>query len=347
MMLGVLKFMKKFKVLCLAVGLSLSAGLEVQAQSTIIYQDDFEGTVTGWSNNTTDFDPDVTRFLGRFANNPTSTTRSFAVPPNTDYIDIELDFYKFDSWDNSARFGFDRLEFEIDNNQIFSLPFAENQNPRSGSTGTVDWDHFPTTGRVELAFNTGRFWFDQLHQFNIRVNNPGSTLTLTLRADLTQNINDESGGFDNITITAFPLIIPPNLTATKTVETVGNGYNLPGGLVNYTISTQSTGGAVDADSVVLVDKLPPETTLFTGDLDGAGNPVIFTDSSTPASGLTCCDSSHIAFSDSITDPPVFGYIPQSSFDDAITHIRISPEGSIRDATVDPVDVDFTFQARIK
>ena len=168
-----------------------------------------------------------------------------------------------------------------------------------------------------------------------------------MRADLTQNINDESGGFDNITITAFPLIIPPNLTATKTVETVGNGYNLPGGLVNYTISTQSTGGAVDADSVVLVDKLPPETTLFTGDLDGAGNPVIFTDSSTPASGLTCCDSSHIAFSDSITDPPVFGYIPQSSFDAAITHIRISPAGSIRDATTDAVDVDFTFQARIK
>jgi len=67
--------------------------------------------------------------------------------------------------------------------------------------------------RVELAFSTGQFWFDQLHRFNIRVNTPGSTLTLTLRAALTQNINDESGGFDNITITAFPLIVPPNLTA--------------------------------------------------------------------------------------------------------------------------------------
>jgi len=286
---------RKVWAIGIAIVLVIGASLHAHAQ-TIIYQDDFEGTVTGWSNNTTDFDPDVTRFLGRFANNPTSTTRSFAVPPNTDYIDIELDFYKFDSWDNSARFGFDRLEFEIDGVEIFSLPFTEDQSPRLGTSGSVEWNHFPTTGRVELAFSTGQFWFDQLHRFNIRVNTPGSTLTLTLRAALTQNINDESGGFDNITIT---------------------------------------------------DKLPPETTLFTGDLDGAGNPVIFTDSSAPASGLSCCDSSHIDFSDSVTDPPVFGYIPQSSFDEAITHIRISPSGNIRDATVDPVDVDFTFQTRIK
>jgi len=27
---------------------------------TVIYQDDFEGTVSGWSINNTDFDPDVT-----------------------------------------------------------------------------------------------------------------------------------------------------------------------------------------------------------------------------------------------------------------------------------------------
>jgi len=211
----------------------------------------------------------------------------------------------------------------------------------------VEWNHFPTTGRVELAFNTGQFWFDQLHRFNIRVNTPGSTLTLTLRADLSQNIGDESGGFDNITITAIPLIIPPNLTAEKTVETVGGGYNLPGSLVDYIISTQSTGGAVDADSVVIVDKLPPETVLFTGDLDGSGNPVVFTDSSALPSGLTCCDSTQIDFSDSVTEPPVFGYVPLSSFDEAITHIRISPSGSIRDATADPVDVDFRFQTRIK
>ena len=70
----------------------------VHAQGTVIYQDDFEGTVTGWSNNTTDFDPDVTRFLGRFANNPTSTSQTFTIPANTDQVVIEFDLYRFDSW---------------------------------------------------------------------------------------------------------------------------------------------------------------------------------------------------------------------------------------------------------
>jgi len=59
-----------------AIVFVIGASQHAHAQ-TIIYQDDFEGTVTGWSNNTTDFDPDVTRFLGRFANNPTSTTQLF------------------------------------------------------------------------------------------------------------------------------------------------------------------------------------------------------------------------------------------------------------------------------
>jgi len=156
------------------------------AQGTVIYQDDFEGPVTGWSNNRTDFDPDVTRFLGRFANNPTSTSQTFTIPANTEQVVIEFDLYRFDSWDN----------------EIFSLPFPNPQVARSGTSANVDWSHTPLTGTVELAFSTGQFWFDQLHRFEIIVNNPGPTLALTLRADLTQPIRDESAGFDNFLITA-------------------------------------------------------------------------------------------------------------------------------------------------
>ena len=174
----------------------------VHAQGTVIYQDDFEGTVTGWSNNTTDFDPDVTRFLGRFANNPTSTSQTFTIPANTDQVVIEFDLYRFDSWDNGSQHGFDRFEVEIDNNEIFSLPFPNPQAARSGTSPNVDWSHTPLTGRVELAFTAGMFWFDQLHRFEIIVNNPGPSLALTLRADLSQPINDESAGFYNFLITA-------------------------------------------------------------------------------------------------------------------------------------------------
>ena len=57
---------------------------------TVIYQDDFEGAVSGWSDNSTDFAPAVTNFLGRFASGQTTTSRTFTVPPNTDELVIEF-----------------------------------------------------------------------------------------------------------------------------------------------------------------------------------------------------------------------------------------------------------------
>lgn len=318
------------------------------AQSTIIYQDDFEGTVSGWSINNTDYDPDVTRFLGRFDNSPTSTSRTFTTPANTDYVTIEFDLYRFDSWDDSARYGYDRFEVDIDGVEIFSLRFPNPQAARSGSTGTVDWEHSPLTGTVELAFGTGRWWFDQLHRFTLTLNNPGPTFDLTLRADLSQGGNDESAGYDNMLITAFSSApVMPILTASKSVETVGMDYALPNNEVDYTLTLQNTGGPVDDGSLVFVDALPDDVILFTGDLDGAGNAVIFTDNSSPPSGLSCCGAGTIDYSSSTTAPPVFGYTPLSSYDPAVRYIRISPTGAVRDSQTSASNMDFTFRARIK
>jgi len=169
---------------------------------TVIYQDDFEGAVSGWSDNSTDFAPAVTNFLGRFASGQTTTSRTFTVPPNTDELVIEFDLYRFDSWDNQAEFGFDRFEVEIDGTQIFSLPFPNPQASRSGTAGNVEWSHTPLTGREELGFNSGQFWFDQLHRFEIIVDNPGASVSLTLRAALSQIEPDESAGYDNFLVTA-------------------------------------------------------------------------------------------------------------------------------------------------
>ncbi len=313
---------------------------------TVIYQDDFEGPVSGWSNNSTDFDPDVTRFLGRFDNSPNSTSRTFNIPAGTDRVEIEYDFYRFDSWDNTARWGFDRYEVDIDGTEIFSLPFSTiPQGDRAGTTGNVDWKHAALTGRVELAFGTGRYWFDQLFRFKIVVNNPGSTLSLTLRTDLNQGGNDESGGFDNMTVTAFTTL--PNMTANKTVETVGGAYALPGNLVEYSINIQNVGGPVDADTLKLVDNIPDDVTLFTGDLDGLGNAVMFVDNSAPASGLSCCTPAQIEFSNSTSTPPVFGYVPASNFDPTVRYIRISPNGVLRDGQTDPVDISLKFRSLIQ
>jgi len=338
---GHMKYYKSLPYILIMLLVFLFTSASAYAQSTTIYQDDFEGTVTGWTINNTDFDPDVTTFLGRF---DTSTSRSFTIPASTARVDIVFDFYRFDSWDDNAQWGFDRFQIDIDGTQIFSLPFPNPQAARSGVTGNVDWGHVPLTGTVELAFGTGQWWFDQLHQFTISVSSPGTTLDLTLRCALTQGGNDESCGYDNMTVTAFPIL--PNLTAQKIVEVSNNDYALPGNFVEYTIAVNNSGGTMDAGTFRLEDPIPDNLSLFTGDFDGAGNAVEFTDLSSPASGLSCCTSAHIEYSNSITDPPVFEYVPVTDYDPAITYLRISPNGAIRDSQIDPVDLEFKFRARI-
>ncbi|MEO0574683.1 MAG: hypothetical protein AAF004_04405 [Pseudomonadota bacterium] len=319
------------------------AAASAAAQSVVVYQDDFEGAVTGWSVNNTDFDPDVTRFLGRFDNNPNSTSRTFNIPASSDRVEIVFDFYRFDSWDDTARWGFDRFEIDIDGIEIFSLPFPNPQATRSGTTGNVDWSHSPLTPRQELAFGTGRFWFDQLHRVEIVVNNPGSTLQLTLRTDVNQGGNDESGGFDNMTVTAFPTL--PVVSFAKTVATPS--YSLPGSDVDYTLTMTNTGGETDVNSVFLLDEIPEQLILFTGDVDGSGNPVEFIDNSALPSGLTCCTAANIEYSNTVGAAPIFGYTPVAPYDAAITFLRITPSGVVRDGQTSPVDVSFRFRARIR
>lgn len=315
---------------------------------TTLYTDDFEGAVTGWSINNTEFDADVTRFLGRFDNNPTTTSRSFAVPASTDRVEIEFDFYRFDSWDNSSQYGFDRFQIEIDGLQIFSLPFSTDQVARSGVTGPVTWSVSPLGPPAFLAFNnTNRPWYqDQLHRVVLVIDDPDPALTLLLRTAINQGGNDESGGYDNMTVTAFPA--PPDLDITKSVSGLtGSDYMTPGNDVRYTFNLTSDGAAIDAGSIVLTDSLPPEVRLFTGNLDGSGQPVSFTDNSSPASGLSCCAATNIEFSNTVSGPPVYGYIPAVPYDGNITHIRITPSGGLRDARTDPIDVDFGIRAQIK
>jgi len=334
------------KIAVISALLATTFATTAQAQ-TVLYEDDFEGAVTSWSNNQTDFDPDVTRFLGRFDNNPKETSRNFILPPGTDSVEIEFDFYRFDSWDNNARWGFDRFEIDINNTEIFSLPFSSlPQADRSGTTGNVNWKHTALTGRVELAFGRGRWWFDQLFRFKIVINNPGPTLSLNLRTDLNQGGNDESGGYDNFIVTAFGTV-NPELKVQKTVSTVNDTYALPGSLVEYEFDIQNTGGPVDSDSLALVDKIPDDVVLFTGDLDGAGNPVVFVDSSTPPSGVTCCVAANIQYSNSTSATPVFGYVPASNYDTDITYIRMIPTGTLRDGQTDPVNIALKFRSRIE
>ena len=320
---------------CLGVALCLclASGRAALAQ-TVLYQDDFETTpVTGWTVNNTFFDADYSRFLGRFDNSPTTTSRSFTIPNGTDRVEIEFDFYRIDSWDDTAQWGFDRFQIEVDGAQLFSLPFSSDQPARSGVTGNVQWEHSPLGPPVNNIGNlTDRPWyFDQSHRVKLVVDAPGPTLSLLLRTALNQGGSDESGGYDNMTVTAF---VSPVISAAKTVA--ATSYFLPGDGATYTISASNTGGPVPADTIVLTDSLPPEVT-FDGNV-----PVTFSDDASLASGLSCCTAGQIAFSDTTSGTPVFGYTPIGPLDPAVRHIRIAPSGSMRAGSSDPVDVSFSF-----
>ena len=225
---------------------------------TVIYQDDFEGTVSGWSDNSTDFAPAVTTFLGRFANGQTTTSRSFTIPPNTDELVIEFDLYRFDSWDNQAQFGFDRFEVEIDGTQIFSLPFPNPQAMRSDTVGNVEWSHTPLTGREELGFNSGQFWFDQLHRFEITVSNPGASVSLTLRAALSQAEPDESAGYDNFLVTAQ--------SASNDIVAVAESFpsidGSSGGVTTSVLASDTiNGGILNPNDVTITSSTPSSSNV--------------------------------------------------------------------------------------
>ena len=249
-------------VYSLVLWVALLHAASSQAQTLVIYEDDFEGAVSGWTDNDTDFDPDVTNFLGRFSAGQTSTTRVFTTPAGADEIIIAFDLYRFDSWDNSATFGFDRFEIDIDGVEIFSLPFPNPQDARSGTTGNVDWSHTPLTGREELAFVSGEFWFDQLHRFEVIVDNPGTAVSLTLRVNLSQGENDESGGVDNFLVTAG---VPGNDIA-AVAETFPAIDGTAGGTTTSVLSSDTINGVIlnpNDVTIISASSSSPDVTLNT------------------------------------------------------------------------------------
>ena len=145
----------------------------------------------------------------------------------------------------------------------------------------------------------------------------------------------------------------PTLTGEKTIANFSGSiseYSIPGSDVIYTITSANTGsGPVDANSIFLVDTLPPEVTIFDGDMDGAGPaalPVLFTDTD---SGLTF-GSSDYGYSTAATPPanmsecttsaPTNGYLPD------VTYICFSPKGAFEEGTITPSNFSLSFRARI-
>jgi uncharacterized repeat protein (TIGR01451 family) len=94
--------------------------------------------------------------------------------------------------------------------------------------------------------------------------------------------------------TALTVVVPmPNLLMLKSVQAFSdpvlgvspNAKAIPGAVMQYTVTATNQGPGA-ADSVVITDPVPTDTSIYLGDLAGAGSgPVAFANGATP-SGLT-------------------------------------------------------------
>ncbi|MEO1303407.1 MAG: hypothetical protein AAFV37_00435 [Pseudomonadota bacterium] len=135
----------------------------------------------------------------------------------------------------------------------------------------------------------------------------------------------------------------PDFVVSKTVEIDQDPINgdtnprsIPGAWATYTINVTNTGrGSADAGTVVIGDAIDSQTSLFTGDLDGAGSPFEFIDGTGGnSSGLTL---SFGALSDAL-DGVVFlngsGTVitPNGNFDPSVGRFELQFDGAMNGAS---------------
>lgn len=136
----------------------------------------------------------------------------------------------------------------------------------------------------------------------------------------------------------------PTISANKGVEMFsGNStaYAVPGNDVVYSITVENTGsGPVDANTIVLIDAMPPEISFMAGS-------VTFTDTD---SGLTLDPALDVAFSKAATAPANFAACtdsPSGTYDPDITFICLAPKGTMSEGTITPSSFTIEFRAAVK
>ena len=136
----------------------------------------------------------------------------------------------------------------------------------------------------------------------------------------------------------------PTMSADKDVEMFsGNAsdYAVPGSDVVYSITVENTGsGAVDANTIELIDAMPPELSYLVGS-------ATFIDNN---SGLTFDPAFDIAFSKAATTPANFAACldsPTGTYDPDITFICLAPKGTMSEGTITPSSFTIEFQAAVK
>lgn len=166
----------------------------------------------------------------------------------------------------------------------------------------------------------------------------------------------DDGEVEDYALTVAPA---PSLAGSKSIavfdpDGANEVYAVPGNDVIYTLTlTNEGGGATDADSVVLIDKLPGEVEFFNGDIDTGGPDVwpgtdpVGWDAGT--TGLTLAWPADVGFSNAAGRPADFAsctYTPLAGYDPAVTYVCFNPKGAMAAGDPDPT-ATIAFRARIK
>ncbi|WP_299750413.1 Hint domain-containing protein [uncultured Tateyamaria sp.] len=174
------------------------------SDTTTLYEDDFESGASGWTNNTTETDPDLGTSLGRFGSpdGTIATERSFDLGSDAEQVQVEFDALLLDSWDgedfiitlNGEEVRFSHLAGET------SSPASQTFVGADGATYTLD---FTNTATGELGYTTGGSVSnsqDTIMNVVITIDNPPETLDLRLGSTLNSGITNESFAIDNFSV---------------------------------------------------------------------------------------------------------------------------------------------------
>ncbi|WP_299703648.1 Hint domain-containing protein [uncultured Tateyamaria sp.] len=174
------------------------------SDTTTLYEDDFESGASGWTNNTTETDPDLGTSLGRFGSpdGTIATERSFDLGSDAEQVQVEFDALLLDSWDgedfiitlNGEEVRFSHLAGDT------SSPASQSFVGADGATYTLD---FTNTATGELGYTTGGSVSnsqDTIMNVVITIDNPPETLDLGLGSTLNSGITNESFAIDNFSV---------------------------------------------------------------------------------------------------------------------------------------------------
>ena len=155
--------------------------LGAHAQGSLINSDNFDAA-TGWSDNrlftvTSLGNESILGGVNQFSG--LTTTKSFALTGNQQSLQLDLRFYRFDTWDNES------FQILLDGNIVYSRSF-------SYLTFDPDETTFIEPGPVNTT--------DAFTDISVTYATTATSVNVAFRSTLDQNPGDESWGIDNFVL---------------------------------------------------------------------------------------------------------------------------------------------------